>query len=154
MTETEMRKISRLQNEMAERTFWEVIGKCIGTQYVTNYVMNPNTVEHLMCTHTVSEVSIPLFARSILGEEWRKSFSRDDRGQYGQVGDACTVFAAMLFNSFEDGITRDDIAEIVNTKSMRSYFDLNVREFLIEHLATCFVREGGLSIPFLNVDDI
>jgi hypothetical protein len=154
MTETEMRKIWRLQNEMAERTFWEVIGKCIGTQYVTNYVMNPNAVEHLMCSHTVSEMSIPLFARSILGEEWRKSSSRDEKDPILKVGDACTVFGAMLFNSFEDGMTRDDIEEIVNTKSMRSYFDLNVREFLVEHLASCFVREGGLSIPFLTVDDI
>ena len=154
MTETEMRKISRLQNEISENRFWEVIGKSIGNQYVTNYVMNPDTVEHLMCTHTVSESSIPLFAPAILGDDRRKRVTPRDKDQFGQVGDACTVFGAIFLNSYEEGITEDEIEEIVNTKSMRSYFDPNVREFLVEHLTHCFCGEGGAGLPIFSVDPV
>jgi hypothetical protein len=152
MTQTEMMKLSRLHNQISENRFWGVIGKSIGIQYVINHIMNPELIEHLMCTHTISEVSIPLFASSILGEEWRTKETSETKELFGQVGDACTVFGAILFNSMKEGITKDEIEEIVNTKSMRSYFDPNVREFLAEHLFYCSSSEGGVGIPIFSAD--
>lgn len=150
LTESEMMKIHTIQSKMVEREYWGRIGKSLGTQYVSNYVMDPDRVEHLMCTHTISEVSIPLFASAILGENWRDG---EDCGKdlFGQVGDSATVFGVILLNSLRKDITKEDIEEMVNTKSMRSYFDSRVREFLTEHLNLCVIEEGG--IPVFSVDD-
>jgi len=149
-TESEMMKYHTIQSQMVEREKWVRIGKSLGTQYVSNYVMDPDRVEHLMCTHTISEVSISLFASAILGENWRDG---EDCGKdlFGQVGDSATVFGVILLNSLRKDITKEDIEGMVNTKSMRSYFDSSVREFLTEHLNRCVIEEGG--IPIFRVDD-
>ena len=129
LTQEEFRKCNNLMQTQVDQVFWTEIAKNLGRQYVTNFVMNPFTIDRMMVEQFQSEMWIRDIADSILGEDATSSHAcdSDTSDRFGQIGDSATVIASICSHFALDEL---NFHGLFHSKHMKNYFDADVLEFI------------------------
>ena len=135
LTQEEFHKCNNLVQTQVDQVFWKEIANNLGRQYVTNFVMNPFTIDRLMVEQFQSEMMIRGIADAILGEESTSSHALDTDAsdRFGQVGDSATVIASITSHVALDEL---NFHGLIRSKHMKNYFDADVLEFIEEAVET------------------